>query len=117
MSAIKDIFERDINRNINGVVKVNQNKGDVVYQELDEYVVTKELNGHIRKFFDNYQQSFMEKTDKVGVWVSGFFGSGKSHFLKILGYVLQEKVKLVRSKRVGVNEVFLVLVELPGRGT
>lgn len=89
---IKDIFEKNINRNINGVVKVNDDKETVLKQELEEYVVTKELKPHFHKFFNNFSESFEETTNKMGVWISGFFGSGKSHFLKILSYLLENKV-------------------------
>ena len=86
---LEKLFERNINRSINGVVKVNQDNDAIVYQELDEYVVTKELLTHFRNFFDKYRASVSSETDKMGVWVSGFFGSGKSHFIKILSYLLQ----------------------------
>lgn len=83
------MFERDITRNINGVVKVNQIDQAVIFQELDEYVVTKEILTHLRKVFSSYCASLDKPTDKVGMWVSGFFGSGKSHFIKILSYLLE----------------------------
>ena len=83
------MFERDINRNINGVVKVNQVDDAVAYQELDEYVITPEILGHLRKFFNAYTGSLDKQTDKIGIWISGFFGSGKSHFIKILSYLLE----------------------------
>ena len=83
------MFERDINRNINGVVKVNQVDEEVVYQELDEYIITPEILGHLRKFFNAYTSAMDKQTDKIGIWISGFFGSGKSHFIKILGYLLE----------------------------
>lgn len=88
---IQEMFERDINRPINGVVKVNQDDEDIVFQELDEYVVTPEILRHFRTFYNAYCKSLDEVTDKMGVWVSGFFGSGKSHFLKILSYLLENK--------------------------
>ena len=88
---IAKMFERDITRNINGVVKVNQADESVVFQELDEYVVTKEILTHLRKVFSAYCNSLDQPTEKVGIWVSGFFGSGKSHFIKILSYLLENK--------------------------
>jgi hypothetical protein len=90
MTAIKDIFYKDIERSINGVVKADQNDESTVYVELDEYVVTKELDEHFRKFFEVFSTSLDDKSleDKIGIWISGFFGSGKSHFLKILSYLL-----------------------------
>ena len=48
---IKDLFVRKLDRNINGVVKADQLDQDSIYQELDEYVVTKELDTHFRDFF------------------------------------------------------------------
>ncbi len=85
---IQDMFERDINRSINGVVKVAQDDETAVQQELAEYVVTRELDRHFSDFFENYERSLDTSTDRIGVWISGFFGSGKSHFLKMLSYLL-----------------------------
>lgn len=91
------MFEKRIDRDIKGVIKVGQSDEENVYQELDEYVVTKELLKHFRDFFDNYEKGVNNHTDKMGVWISGFFGSGKSHFLKILSYLLKNSV--VEGKR------------------
>ena len=94
---IKEMFEKQIDRDIKGVIKVGQSDEENVYQELDEYVVTKELLKHFRDFFDNYEKGINNNTDKMGVWISGFFGSGKSHFLKILSHLLKNSV--VEGKR------------------
>ncbi len=81
---IQDMFEKKITREIKGVIKVGQKDDENVYQELDEYVVTTELEKYMNRFFDAYSRSVTGRTDNMGVWISGFFGSGKSHFLKIL---------------------------------
>ena len=94
---IKNMFEKQIDRDIKGVIKVGQSDEENVYQELDEYVVTKELLKHFRDFFNNYEKGIDGYTDKMGVWISGFFGSGKSHFLKILSYLLKNST--VEGKR------------------
>ncbi|MBQ4143225.1 MAG: BREX system P-loop protein BrxC [Thermoguttaceae bacterium] len=88
---IQSMFKDDINRKINGVVKVNQDEKAVLVQELNEYVITRELKKHFHSFFTNYVSSFSEATADIGVWISGFFGSGKSHFLKMLSYLLENR--------------------------
>jgi len=88
---IKDMFEKDINRPINGVIQVEQEQAEVIKQEVSEYVITSELKKHFNKFFDSYSESFETPTDNTGVWITGFFGSGKSHFLKMLSYLLENK--------------------------
>ena len=88
---IKQIFNKKIDRDIQGVIKAEQVENDIVQQDLDEYVVTNELQKHFSKFFSSYARSLDNKTDKVGVWISGFFGSGKSHFLKIISYLLENR--------------------------
>jgi len=88
---LKEMFLKDIERDIRGVIKVAQTNEADIYQELDEYVVTQELHRHFSKFYENYQKGINGKTDKMGVWISGFFGSGKSHFLKILAYLLENR--------------------------
>ena len=88
---IQNMFHDDINRQINGVIKVDQDANDVIEQEVREYVITKELRKHFAAFFNYYSDSFNVPTADVGVWISGFFGSGKSHFLKMLSYILENK--------------------------
>lgn len=91
---IKSMFEKPIDRNIKGVIKVGQKDEENIYQELDEYVVTVELQKHFREFFNVYNNGISIPTDDIGVWISGFFGSGKSHFLKILSYILNSKLEV-----------------------
>src|SRR5262249_43517213 len=93
---IENLFQKDIFRPINGVVKADQLDAFSVWQELDEFVVTRELHQHLRKFFSTYGDAIDHAHDpdvsgKIGVWVSGFFGSGKSHFIKVLSYLLQNR--------------------------
>ncbi len=85
------MFEKEIDRDIQGVIIVGQSEAENVAQELDEYVVTKELQKHFADFFSAYKKGIVGTTPKMGVWISGFFGSGKSHFLKILSYLLANK--------------------------
>jgi hypothetical protein len=93
---IKDLFERNIFRSINGVVKADQLDDSSVWQELDEFVITQELDQHFGKFISWYleavdQGKTTDPAGKIGVWISGFFGSGKSHFLKVLSYLLNNR--------------------------
>lgn len=91
---IKNLFERDIFRPINGVVKADQLDDSSVWQELDEFVITRELDHHFRKFISWYLEAVdqgknPDPAGKMGIWISGFFGSGKSHLLKVLSYLLR----------------------------
>ena len=88
---IKDMFAKKIDREIQGVIIVGQGEEANVSQELEEYVVTRELQKHFADFFAAYKKGIVGKTPKMGVWISGFFGSGKSHFLKILSYLLENR--------------------------
>lgn len=88
--AIKQLFAEDINRPINGVVQVEQ-KDETTEREVKEYVVTSELKKYFLEFFNSYGDSFSLPTSDIGVWISGFFGSGKSHFLKMLSYILENQ--------------------------
>ncbi len=88
---IQELFAKKIDREIQGVIIVGQGEETNVSQELEEYVVTRELEKHFRDFFSAYKKGIIGTTPKMGVWISGFFGSGKSHFLKILSYLLGNK--------------------------
>ena len=89
MDNLKKMYAKDIEREIQGVIKVDDES--YIGQELEEYVVTDELLKHFNSFFDAYNASINGNTEKMGVWISGFFGSGKSHFLKIISYLLENK--------------------------
>lgn len=75
-------------------MKADQLDDSSVWQEWDEFVITRELDQHFRKFISWYleavdQEKNPDPTGKMGIWISGFFGSGKSHFLKVLSYLLR----------------------------
>jgi len=82
---INSIFQKNINRNIETVIKADDR--DHISDEVAEYVITNEISKKIREFFSAYNSY----AGANGVWISGFFGSGKSHLLKILSYVLENK--------------------------
>jgi hypothetical protein len=81
----REIYVSDIERHIEGVIKADSN--EFIVQEVKEYVVTRELEKHLSHFFEEY----CKKNFSDSVWISGFFGSGKSHLLKILTYILENK--------------------------
>ncbi len=89
MHVIKDFFNRNITRDINGVIKQGSREKEVIKTELDEYVVTGEVNTHLGLIFSRYSESLNTPTENMGIWISGFFGSGKSHLLKMLGNIFE----------------------------
>jgi len=86
--VIEKLFKKDIYRNIEGVIKADNLTDDAVFQEVDEYVITNDLNRKLDDFFGEYSTTIGKNTQNIGVWISGHFGSGKSHLLKILSYIL-----------------------------
>ena len=90
MGNLRNLYSKDIDREIQGVIKVDDE--NYIKQELEEYVVTEEFLKHFHSFFEGYSLGINTNTEKMGVWISGFFGSGKSHFLKIVSYLLENKM-------------------------
>lgn len=82
---LKEFFQRDINRTIETVIKADDQEN--ILDEMKEYVVTNEVSQKITDLFSSYT----DYQGANGVWISGFFGSGKSHLLKILSYVLENR--------------------------
>ena len=64
---LHDIYKNDIDRDINGVIKVAQDDETSIKQELVEYVITRELRKHFTTFLNNYEHSIDYPTDKMGV--------------------------------------------------
>jgi hypothetical protein len=94
---IRDLFRHDINRHIEEVVKVDLGDEAVVVEELDEYVVTHHILGEFEKVCDAYQEAILVPNQSTNVWVSGFFGSGKSAWAKTLGYLLENPTVVGRA--------------------
>ena len=85
---VAELFRSDIYRTIEEVVKVDLADEQVIAAELDEYVATDHILEELEKVLDAYQESINNPTETCSVWVSGFFGSGKSSWAKVLGYLL-----------------------------
>ena len=83
--SLSSFFRENIFRNIETVIKADDQEH--ILDEVVEYVVTNEISRKIRDFFAEYN----DYRSANGVWISGFFGSGKSHLLKILSYILENK--------------------------
>ncbi len=93
-ATIGDLIERDLSRRIEEIIKLDQLDEQSVYEEITEYIATKRLKEHYRTLLKAIADFPSEPHEGVGVWISGFFGSGKSSFAKNLGYVLANRVVL-----------------------
>ena len=88
---IREILARDPDRPIETVIKITDHDPERVWREMDEYVPTQRIKDYFREILDVLLETRRGSTEKVCIWVSGFFGSGKSHFLKVLGYLLEDR--------------------------
>ncbi|ODS31202.1 MAG: hypothetical protein SCARUB_03673 [Candidatus Scalindua rubra] len=86
---IKEIFEKPIDRKIEEVIKVTQIEESVVHDEISEYIVTDTIKDYFVDILKAYSEAPSSPHEGIGIWISGFFGSGKSSFAKILGYILE----------------------------
>ena len=80
------IFLNPVSRPIEGVIKADDESS--LYAELSEYVLTDEVAKRLEHFLDAYN----DYHGANGIWVSGFFGSGKSHLLKMLALLLENRL-------------------------
>lgn len=88
---IKILFASDIGRKIEEVIKVDQTDDEVLRAEIDEYVVTDAIRAHYTGIFEAYAETPNKPHEGIAVWVSGFFGSGKSSFAKMLGLSISNR--------------------------
>lgn len=88
MQTIADLLVRDLNQQIEEIIKVDQTDQQTVYTELTEYIATDRLKMEYRGLLRAMADAPQDPHEGVGVWVSGFFGSGKSSFVKNIGYAL-----------------------------
>jgi len=103
----RDLFQRDPGRKFSPVVIVDSHEEQVVGTEIEEYVVTDQIRRSFDDIIDRFIEARTGRLAGVCAWISGFFGSGKSHFLKMLGYVLTNRgVKLPSGVEVEVADYF-----------
>lgn len=90
-TTIKTLFANDIHRRIEEVIKVDQADEDIIRDEINEYVVTNAIRTHYIDIFDAYRETPNKPHEGIAIWVSGFFGSGKSSFAKMLGLSISNR--------------------------
>jgi hypothetical protein len=94
MKTIRDLLERDLSERIEEVIQLDQTDEQSVHTELTEYVATPRIRDQYRELLRAFAEMPKDPHEGMGVWVSGFFGSGKSSFAKNLGYVLSNPTVL-----------------------
>lgn len=107
MNTIRELFDqtRPIDRPIVAVINYAADDESLIRNEIAEYEITDSLARHYERFMVNLDAGFKSQGGhEVGVWVSGFYGSGKSSFTKYLGFALDPL------RRVG-GETFLSLFQ------
>lgn len=88
MRVVGDLLSRDLSKGIEEIIQVDQLDEQTVYSEITDYVATDLIRDHYRRILSAIAEAPSEPHEGVGIWISGFFGSGKSFFAKNLGYVL-----------------------------
>ncbi|MCG3192298.1 MAG: hypothetical protein DIJKHBIC_01536 [Thermoanaerobaculia bacterium] len=91
LGSIGALFASDIRRRIEEVIKVDQTDDQILHDEIAEYVVTDAIRRHYTDVVEKYAETPAKPHEGIAVWVSGFFGSGKSSFAKILGLALSDR--------------------------
>lgn len=81
---IKDLLSIDLNVDIKNVINIEDVSENEIQKEIEDYIVTDGL----AKDFDQFIDKFTSNAVETGVWISGFYGSGKSYFAKMIGYLL-----------------------------
>jgi hypothetical protein len=91
MTRIADLLDYDFSRPIKELVEADNEDPETVFRELTEYIATDSIKAEYERLFSAMAAAPKSPHESVGVWISGFFGSGKSSFAKNLGYVLANR--------------------------
>ena len=91
MNTIGELLSRDLDRKIEEIIQVDQDDEQSVHAEITEYIATDSIRYQYTQLLKAIAEAPSEQHESIGVWISGFFGSGKSSFAKHLGYALQNR--------------------------
>jgi hypothetical protein len=92
MQQIREIFETRIEEKIEPVIKVGERQDEIkLASEIGSYVVTPTLETYLDDFLEHYTDTLRMPTGEIGVWISGYFGSGKSHLAKIMALLIENR--------------------------
>lgn len=83
---LKDLYSKPINRAVNPAVSATKFDPETERIEIQEYVFTDEIINGLFRILDAIKNN--KPYDHVGIWIDGYYGSGKSHFLKYLDYCI-----------------------------
>src|SRR5574344_520809 len=86
--VLRDIYARDLNKPLNPAVSADDLNAETIETEIDEYVFTDEIINGLYKILDAIAKRQMSY---ASIWINGYYGSGKSHFLKYLNYCVSKK--------------------------
>ena len=88
MTTIKDILQLNLNEDLKDVIDLEDREESHLKYEIENYIVTEKIAGYLDKIINLYKSNIKE----TGIWLSGFYGSGKSYFGKMLGYLLENRI-------------------------
>lgn len=88
MTKINEILTLDLQEDIKNVIDLEDRSEQEIQQEIESYIVTEGIGRHLYNFTNQFTSNIKE----TGVWLSGFYGSGKSYFGKMLGYIIANPV-------------------------
>jgi hypothetical protein len=92
MSRIQSVFAKSdqLDRRIEKVIQYDMRSDEQLRQEVSEYIITDNIRHNFEKLLDLIDRGIEEGSNEIGVWVSGFYGSGKSSFTKYFGFALDQ---------------------------
>ncbi|MDV6341090.1 BREX system P-loop protein BrxC [Nitrosomonas sp. Is24] len=88
MTKINEILTLDLQEDIKNVIDLEDRSELEIQQEIESYIVTEGIGRHLYNFTNQFTSNIKE----TGVWLSGFYGSGKSYFGKMLGYIIDNPI-------------------------
>ena len=94
MKTIGELISRPLDRKIEEIIQVDQADEQSVYDEITEYIATDSIREQYYHLLKAIVEAPSDLSEAIGVWLSGFFGSGKSSFAKNLGYALENRLVL-----------------------